>query len=334
LSEYINSRKDSSFVDRWEWRKFIENIYGLEHFWYVARKNGKIDGFLGLALSNHRIFGRYLVTAPFASQGGFYADSEDTFLALIGKAEELQNKIRASYTLIRHMNKKWDLPAGWQNDHSYATYNLNLDKDFDFYSKEYIRGTLRNTINRFSKHELSVMFGRFELIEDFWKVISRSMKELGSPYHSKRYLEALEGCMGSKAEFILSKAGDGRIIGGGLLITHLDKMEILHMNALKEYKSMNVADFLYWSTIRECYRRKIHSIDMGRSLVESGNEKYKMKWKPIRNVLYYSYRLTPNMKAPKLNQRNPRLKFAINVWQRMPLVVANFLGPRLISGIL
>ena len=334
MSVYISSKRDSGFVDWWEWRKFLETIYGLEHFWYVARKNGKIVGFLGLALANHPIFGRYLVTAPFASQGGFYADSEDAFLALIGKAEELQDKIRARYTLIRQMNQKWDLPACWQNDHSYATYNLHLDKDFYSFSKENIRGTLRNTINRFGKNELSIMFGRYELIEEFWKVISRSMKELGSPYHSKRYLEALVECMGTKAEFVLSKAGDGRIIGGGLLISHLDKMEILHMNGLKEYKSMNVADFLYWSTIRECHRRKVHSIDMGRSLVESGNEKYKMKWKPIRNVLYYSYRLTPKMKIPSLNQSNPRLKFAINVWQRMPLVVANFLGPRLISGIL
>jgi FemAB-related protein (PEP-CTERM system-associated) len=312
----------------------IEKIYGLEHFWYVARKNGKIDGFLGLALSNHPIFGKYLVSAPFASQGGFYADSEDAYLALIEKAGELQDQIRARYTLIRHMNPKWDLPAGWQNDHSYATYQLNLEKDFESFSMENIRGTLRNTIKKFDKHELGIMFGGFELIEDFWKAISRSMKELGSPYHSKHYLEALKECMGSKAEFVLSKDGSGRIIGGGLLISHQDKMETLHMNALKEYQSMNVADFLYWSTIQECYRRKVCSIDMGRSLVGSGNEKYKMKWRPIRNVLYYSYRLTPEMKTPSLNQRNPRLKFAINVWQRMPLVVANFLGPRLISGIL
>lgn len=334
LAEYISMKKDSSFVDCWEWRLFLENIYGLEHFWYIARKNGRISGFLGLTLSNHPVFGKYLVTAPFASKGGFYADSEDVFLALFCKAEEMQDQSGARYTLIRHMDPDWRTPAGWQIDHSYATYHLELDKDIEAFSEKHIRTTLRNKIRNCTKYKLGIQFGGSELIDDCWKVVNRSMKELGSPYHSRRYLEILKECMGSNAEFVLSRDGNGRIIGGGVMISHQEKMEILHMNAMKKYQSMHVADFFYWSTVQECYRRHVRLIDMGRSLVESGNETYKMKWRPSRHILCYSYHLSPNARMPNLNQRNPRFQLAINAWQRMPLAVANFLGPRLISGIL
>ena len=65
--EYIYSRDDTTFVDCWEWREVVEENYKLSHFWYIAKDNGKILGFLALTLAKHPIFGKYLVTAPFAN---------------------------------------------------------------------------------------------------------------------------------------------------------------------------------------------------------------------------------------------------------------------------
>jgi FemAB-related protein (PEP-CTERM system-associated) len=332
--DYISGRRDSSFVDFWEWRVVIEKVYGLENFWYVARKNGRIEGFLGLALAQHPLFGRYLITAPFASQGGFYADSEDAYRGLLDKAGELQDRIHARYTVVRQLDPVWSAPSGWHRDHSYATYHLPLTKDLGSFLRENNRGNLRYEIKSCSNRGLKVSFGGLELVEDVWIVINRAMKDLGSPYHAKRYLEILKETMGSRAMVVLCRTADGRSVGGGVVISHEDRTDVLHMNALKEYRSMHVSDFLYWSLIQECHSRNIRLIDMGRSLVGSGNERYKMKWRPIRHLLSYSYRLSPGEKVPQLNQGNPRLKLAIRVWQRMPCFVADALGPRLISGLL
>lgn len=102
--QYILSREDITFVDCWERREVMENVYGLTHFGYIAKENGKVTGTLSLTLSKHPIFGRYLVTASFDNQGGFYTDSENALQALLYKASELQHQLRAKYTLIRHLN--------------------------------------------------------------------------------------------------------------------------------------------------------------------------------------------------------------------------------------
>lgn len=93
-------------------------------------------------------------------------------------------------------------------------------------------------------------------------------------------------------------------------------------------------DFLYWSAISECYRRGIELFDMGRSLIGSGNEHFKMKWRPIKQPLAYCYSLRSDMKLPHFHQANPRYKLLIKIWQNMPLCLARLFGHRLISGIL
>ena len=121
VSRYIFERTDTTFVDRFEWRDVLEKTYNLRHFWYLARSGNQIKGFLGLVQANHPIFGKYLVTAPFATQGGFYADSEQVAECLLDKAGEIQREVGTRYTLIRHLKGDLTPPQGWQSDPIYAS---------------------------------------------------------------------------------------------------------------------------------------------------------------------------------------------------------------------
>lgn len=133
--EYIASKANSTFAETFEWRDLVEKIYKFRHYWYVFRENGKITGSLALTLTRHPILGTYLSTAPFASDGGFHADSEKSFGALLDKASEIRLKVNAKYVVIRHLNLNDDfiLPVGWYEDRSYSTYHLPLISDPDFF---------------------------------------------------------------------------------------------------------------------------------------------------------------------------------------------------------
>lgn len=332
--QFIFSRDDTTFVDCWEWRELLEKVYKLSHYWYIAREHGQITGSLCLTLAHHRIFGRYLVTAPFANQGGFYTDTENTFKTLLNKVSELQYTLQARYILIRHLNGNLNPPEGWQQDHSYATSFLKLTSDPELFFRKQLESKTRNQVLKSINNGFTVKFGRFELLQDFWYVMSHSMKELGSPYHSRRYLETLLKVFGNKSELVTIYTKDLKPAGGSLLLYHCNKATLLHANILRKYRPLCAGDFLYWSTIDECCRRGIKCLDMGRSLVGSGNELFKMKWSPIRHTLAYWYKMATNKELPYLNQANPRFQLAIKLWQIMPLWLLRLAGPHVISGIL
>ena len=44
-------------------------------------------------------------------------------------------------------------------------------------------------------------------------------------------------------------------------------------------------------------------------------------------VLYYAFRLFRGSELPAFNPTNPKYKAAIAVWRKLPLSVANLLGP-------
>jgi hypothetical protein len=72
---------------------------------------------------------------------------------------------------------------------------------------------------------------------------------------------------------------------------------------------------------------------MGRSLIGSGNEVFKMKWNPEKQKLAYWYYLRKMQDVPSLNQKNPKFRAAIWMWQRMPAFIVRLIGPFLIRGL-
>ena len=74
-------------------------------------------------------------------------------------------------------------------------------------------------------------------------------------------------------------------------------------------------------------------LDLGRSLIGSGNEVFKTKWKPRKQLLAYWYALLKSHELPDLNQKNPKFQVAIWLWKRLPAFVVRPLGPFLIKGV-
>jgi hypothetical protein len=159
------------------------------------------------------------------------------------------------------------------------------------------------------------------------------MHELGSPYHAKKYLKTMADSLGESLEFIVLKDASGRIAGAGVFILQGGTATNLHANILRKYRGDYAGEFLYWSAITHYCHRGFANFDMGRSLSGSGNETFKMKWRPARKPLAYWFALQPGAEPPSLNQKNPRFGPAIWAWKRLPSFVVRPLGPALIRGL-
>jgi serine/alanine adding enzyme len=320
------------FAGLGDWVLFVRRIYGYAVHRVVARDGGKISGELVLLRIRHPLFGDYLTTAPFASYGGFAFASSAARDALLGAANGLLKELGCDHVSVRFDALSDAAPAPWVASPLYATYLVDLaatpEQMIASYSPDH-----RNHVRKSLRKGFSVSFGRDGLLDDAYAAIAASMHELGSPYHSRAYLRAMAEAMGQALEFAVVRDEHGQLVAGGVFISHGNQVTNLHANVLRSFRADYPGEFLYWSAIRHFAELGFSSLDLGRSLIGSGNEVFKMKWKPRVRPLAYWYRMKPGVPLPLLNQKNAKYRAAIAVWKQLPPFIVSSLGPHLIRGL-
>lgn len=324
--------RSAGFVGSDSWLTFVHKVYDFPVYRSVSQTNNKIDGWLALVRIRHSIFGDYLTTSPFGSYGGFAYSSIASRDALLHQAQKLANDLNVEYINIRFDAREATPPADWIQHPIYATYCADLLPDpnqlISIYSSDH-----RNHIRKSLKKGFSIKFGHLNLLDDTYEGLARSMHELGSPYHSKIYLRRMAESLDKSLEFAVLYDARGELAGAGVFICQGDMITNLHANIFQRFRSDYAGEFLYWSVIERYCRKGSKMFDLGRSLIGSGNETFKMKWKPIRIPLAYWYYLPRGGHIPELNQKSPRFQFAIWLWKRLPSFAVRFLGPFLIKGL-
>lgn len=320
------------FVGLESWTFFTRQIYGFPVYRIVSQSNSQIDGWLAMVHVKHPVFGNYLVTSPFGSYGGFGYASVAVRDALLEKAWALAKDLGVKHVNVRFDAGEEDPPNGWIQHPNYCTFFVNLTPNPDNLLRSF-SSDHRNHVRKSLKKGFSIRFGQLDLLDDVYECLARSMHELGSPYHSRKYLRLMVESMGDNLEFAVMYGPNGKIAGAGVFIFHGDVVTNLHANILRDFRSDHAGEFLYWSVIERYSVKGFKVFDLGRSLIGSGNETFKMKWKPRRQLLAYWYALMDGYVLPDLNQKNPKFQAAIWVWQRLPAFLVRLIGPYLINGL-
>jgi len=315
------------------WSLFLREHYGFPAYRFEASENGKNTGLLVLSHIQHPVFGNYLATAPFASYGGFAFESSEAREALLTAARQKVQELGAGYAVVRFDGGENPAPEGWIQQPIYSTYLLDLADDPEALLPRF-SSDHRNHIRKSSKKGFKIRFGHLDLLDDAYEGLARSMHELGSPYHSKNYLGAMAKSLGQALEFAVIYDAHDRLAGAGVFIFHGGVATNLHANILRDVRQDYAGEFFYWSVIARYCQKGFRVFDMGRSLNGSGNETFKMKWRPRKNPLSYWHWMKPGVvDLPELNQKSPKFRAAIWTWKRLPAFVVRILGPSLIKGL-
>jgi len=73
--------------------------------------------------------------------------------------------------------------------------------------------------------------------------------------------------------------------------------------------------------------------DFGRSSRDSNTLRFKKQWGAQPHELYWHYWLPEGRELPALNPNNPKFRLMVEAWKRLPLWVANRLGPGIVKDI-
>lgn len=337
-AELVNSlnfptlEKKLSFSGLDSWLNLVHEMYGFNTYRFAAMENSQAHAALGMVEIKHPIFGHYLATAPFGSYGGFAYQTPEARDLLLDAARRLAEETKAEYISIRFDEGASPPPDNWLQSPNYFTYLIDLPAEPETLLKTF-SSDHRNHVRKSLKKGFQIRFGHLDLLDDAYEALAKSMHELGSPYHSKAYLRTMAEKLGSTLEFAVMYTAQGKIAGGGVFIYQGDTIFNLHANILRHARSTYAGEFLYWSVIERAIQKGLKTFDLGRSLAGSGNEVFKVKWSPRKQLLAYWFWLAPGHELPALNQKNPKFQLVIAIWKMLPAFVVRAMGPYLIRGL-
>jgi FemAB-related protein (PEP-CTERM system-associated) len=156
---------------------------------------------------------------------------------------------------------------------------------------------------------------------------SSNVKRHGTPGLPKRFFEALHRRFGEACEVLTVTDREGRALSSVMSFYFRD--EVLPYYAGDHPAARHVAanDFKYWELMRRACARGLSVFDYGRSKVGTGPFSFKKNWGFEPRALSYEYRLFKRGDVPQNNPLNPKYRGVIAVWRRLPLPIANLLGP-------
>lgn len=322
-NQYVLQKECSCCYHLLDWKKIIQTAFGLKtYYFYAEKEQGDICGILPLVLSKSRLFGTFLTSVPFFNYGGILSDSLEIARLLLSRAVETAEEIHASHIELRHIASYFpELPTKTHKVRMVMPLKNNSQEIWDGFKSK-----LRSQIKKPMNEKLHVKFGKQELVDDFYRVFSTNMRDLGTPVWTKKiFMDTLQN-MPSCCDICCVYLND-RAVGAGFLLGFKDTLEIWTASTIRKYNHLSPNMLLYWSVIEFACQKGYKFFDFGRSSPDSGTYSFKKQWGAYPEVLHWQYWLSHGDEMPCVNPQNPKYKLMISAWKKLPLAIANRIGP-------
>lgn len=317
------------------WKRAVERAYEPRPYYFVACSTAgkdrgasgrdKIVGVLPLFHLRNVLFGNQLVSLPFCDYGGILADDDHVAQALLQKAFALADELDNAALELRHIERV--VSDRLVTSSHKVRMVLPIDGDADRLWKSF-DAKLRSQIRKPEKEGLNGKIGGLELLDDFYKVFSFNMRDLGSPVHSKKLPQYVLEEFGDSAKLqVVYK--DKIPVGAGLIICFKDTVYIPWASTLRQFNPLSPNMMLYWNFLKFAADNGFRKFDFGRSSLNEGTHKFKEQWGAKASPLYWQYG-SPNGSRPADDLPGKEKYGAlVSVWKKLPLPVANFIGPHI-----
>lgn len=324
---YVQAAPEATFFHLSGWKSVIESSLGHRCHFLMARAGGRVRGVLPLVHVRSRFFANALISTGFTVHGGPLADDDATRVALEGEAADLAERLGVDYLefrLRRPVNLDWP-----RNDSLYATFRKPLYPDFEKTVME-IPNRRRAAIRKGAKHGL--VCETASDVSEFYSIFAESYRNHGTPVMPKRYFQALFESFGDQCE-IVTVCHEGHAIAASMSFSFRDEMIPYYGGGKPVARDLSAHDFMYGEVMRRACEKGCRVLDFGRSKRGTGGYTWKKLWGLEPEPLHYEFKLLRGQDIPAFNPANPKYSRLIAVWRRLPLPVANTIGPLIARGL-
>ena len=317
----------ATFFHRAGWLWLIEQVFGHRSYFLYAERDGMIEGVLPLAQVKSLMFGHALTGLPFAVYGGVAAVSDDAAGALEAEAQRIAQSIGAEHLELRNVQARH---ADWPKQDLYVTFRKKIFPEEEA-NMLAIPRKARAMVRKGIKNGLTSQIDAD--VNRFFALYADNTHRHGTPAMPKRYFAALLTEFGADAEVMTVCAPDGRPLSSVLSFYFRDEVLPYYAGDDESARDLAANDFKYWELMRRACARGLKLFDYGRSKRDTGSFAFKKNWGFEPTPLHYEYCLYKRDAVPQNNPNNAKYQLLIKCWRRLPLPVANWLGPFIVRNL-
>ncbi len=298
INDNIDKNKWNTFINneiyfRYEWFYIIKDTYGLNPYFIMISDNDKFA-----LIATFKINDKY-VSLPYLNFAGYKFND----LALL---QELKSYFKENNMMVDSRDLIEE-----ESTYGYVNPIVNFNS-FD----EFWNNISSNTRTQFRKSEKNnFIFKENDSIDVFYSLYQLSMRNLGTPSHKKDFFKQIQKYMNT---IVLTIYDENKAIGSMFCIYDVNIFFIAYAATLTEYNSQYANYFLYLNALKFMDKKGLTILDMGRTTYGIGTFDFKKKFKPK----FYK------IESSKEYNLSKSMNLASNIWKKLPLSVANILGPK------
>lgn len=324
---YALRHPDASPYHLFAWKRAIEKAYGHRCYYLYAEQNNQVVGILPLVRLHLPGVVDELTALPYCDLGACLSNCDQSQDALLREAVALQGQLKVQKIHLRGPQRETELTNKLLQPE--ATGKVSMRLNLPPTAAELFAGfksKLRSQIRKAEKNELSFRWGGREDLQALYAVFAQNMRDLGSPVHSKKWLDNVLAMYAQRAKVGLVLF-DNKPIGMGVILLGGQGVSIPWASTLRDYNHLSPNMLLYWHFLQYTADHGFAYFDFGRSTEDEGTYKFKRQWGATpKPLLWYTGMTTLKTNSPAPPQSSRR-HLATVLWQKLPLVLANAIGP-------
>ncbi|MBS0283522.1 MAG: FemAB family PEP-CTERM system-associated protein [Proteobacteria bacterium] len=299
------------------WSRAVERGCGQRGRYLVAERGRAIAGVLPLTEMRSPLFGNALVSAGFAVDGGVLGEEGE---ALVAAAR--------AFGLPSIELRGGSAPAGWAVDETtYLGFVRPIAADDEAELKAIPRKQ-RAEVRKALANDLEVVTGGAERAAEHYAVYAESVRNLGTPVFPRALFRAVLETMDAD---VLTVRHKGRAVASVLSLYFDGTVYPFWGGGTGAAREVHANDRMYFALMAHARAEGCTHFDFGRSKAGTGAAAFKKNWGFEGRPLAYA-RWSKGA-AREVNPLNPKYALMVRTWRRLPLPVANLIGPWISRGL-
>ena len=324
---FVERCPEATFFHRAAWQRILSEVFGHRTHFLFAERAGVFEGVLPLAQVKSLLFGNSLVSLPFAVYGGIAASDAAAAAALEREAQALARQLGVAHLEFRNICPRH---PEWPRQDLYVRFRKEIAPDVEanlLAIPRKQRAMVRKGIKNGLRSEIDQDAGRF------FALYADNVHRHGTPAMPKRYFDALHEVFAEDCEVLTVVDAGGRPLSSVLSFYFRDEVLPYYAGDKPAARDLAANDFKYWELMRRSCERGLHVFDYGRSKQGTGSYSFKKNWGFEPQPLAYEYCLYRRDSIPQHNPANAKYRLLIDTWRRMPIGLANWLGPFIVRNL-
>lgn len=300
------------------------------HTLVAERADGSLAAVLPLMEVCSALFGKALVSNGFAVGGGILSETPDAVQTLADAAWALAEQLGCPTAELRG----GPMPEGWQlDDHTYLGFARALAATEEA-ELAAIPRKQRAEVRKALGNDLTIHTGNSEADAcEHYAVYAESVRNLGTPVFPRALLLRTVQAFGTDADILTVRDAGGQPVASVLTLYMHGTAYPYWGGGTQAARSLRANDAMYFALMNHARARGCTRFDFGRSKAGTGPAAFKKNWGFEGVPLTYVKRAPKGQTPRDINPLSARYRLQVAAWKKLPLWLANGVGPLLSRGL-